>query len=333
MAKTYLELGRLAMDSPELYWELYGQDPVTCLLQIKKDPKRTPLLFSALFGYGVGLHRAGFLPTVAFLRLCDKSDELLGALTDSAKAGAALESAVDIFEHACSAILFVYKAGCTVYDPFTGKREFRFDPVRLRQVLGSEYLADKNFRGIKDRREQRLLRQIAEKSSDRELVQRISFATGEMVKELVALLGDKEIRNVKNASEEYFRAHYAVEDTVIMRLRDIVEDSRNTERYYNQKVAILQQAYERIELMNIPSNLLTLQLLYLNEVRVLSMLARHMASLEEVTDEDRKLVGDTYMGFQRLFVDLKPTDEMAEINKLCEDYIQALELKLQPVAC
>ena len=38
MAKTYLELGRLAIDSPDIYWDLYSKDPVACLLQIKKDP-------------------------------------------------------------------------------------------------------------------------------------------------------------------------------------------------------------------------------------------------------------------------------------------------------
>ncbi|MBR6293539.1 MAG: hypothetical protein IKR54_03010, partial [Lachnospiraceae bacterium] len=228
---------------------------------------------------------------------------------------------------------FVYEAGCTVYDPFTGKQDFRFDPNRIRQALDSDYLAGKNFKGFRGMYERRLMKQMVEKSSDKELIQRVSSATSEITKELVELLGDKEIRKARNVSEEYFRAHYTAEDTVIMRMRNIVEDSENAERYYNQKVAILQQAYERIELMNIPPKLLAVQLLFIYENRAFAMLAKHIVSLAEVTDNDRKLVGDTYMDFQEMFRNLKPTDEMVEITKLCEDYIQVLELKLQPVAC
>ena len=192
------------------------------------------------------------------------------------------------------AVDFIDDTGVFDYNPYSQKREFCFDPERIRALFKAESRS-RLIRKAYGRSAQKVLRRAAQYADDRTLQESMRKIIEMLTQGLVKELGEKDIRCSRNDSEEFFRKNYHVPEPVLINLRDVCEDSRNVAYFYESSTARRARRLKQLTEMGAPSIIIYNEQRLKYESELYRLLAEYVGRQPETDDSVRRFVGDTYM--------------------------------------
>lgn len=326
---NFLDMGRLALDSPARYEFQYGISRDALVQKAHRNKRCVGPTAMAIFGNSVTLYRGQFLTSIQFLRLCNKIDgylEKLKAYTgkdQSEEWMAVFKEMFDLCLNTYEAIFFIEEAGNYEWNEESEREDLVFDTDIVREHMKEES-KNRTVRKEYGKQAQKGLRVLSEKASDELLSKLMREETQVLTQKVIDSLGTEDIRYIKNETEEYLKAHYDFSEQAMLTIRDVLEDCENTVLYYKNQFRYRRERIKKLESYDAPVVILYHEYRMAFTYEMLMILSDYVRSQDAMTDKIRAYVADAYLKFKELS-DIIKNEGYSEYSNAVTAFLESIQ--------